>query len=123
MHITRLSKGELSSNLAERTSKRRPLNLIQVILAEGKNTSKRINYRTFKNILDVINKGETKPTRISFKSNVSYARLVNCLMHLVNIGCIEYKSHIEGASRVYYITKKGECLLHSLQNAENIIDN
>jgi predicted transcriptional regulator len=87
--------------------------------------SKRTNYRTIKIILTAINKGESKPNRISFKSNVSYDRLLNCLSHLEKIECVESRQHTVSSNRVmkeYFITIKGEYLLMNLQKVENIID-
>ncbi|MFC1802745.1 winged helix-turn-helix domain-containing protein [Thermoproteota archaeon] len=87
--------------------------------------SKGVSYRTIKNVLTVIKNGESKPNRISYQSNVSWARLMNCLTLLLNKGCVECSQRKVSSDhdlREYFITNKGEHLLQSLQIAKKIID-
>jgi predicted transcriptional regulator len=95
------------------------------MLEEETNMVKRISYRTYKNVLTAIKNGESRPTRISHQSNVSYSSLMNCLSHLENVGCVEKRQqngYSRKVMRKYSITKKGNTLLLSLQKAEKIID-
>jgi predicted transcriptional regulator len=84
-----------------------------------------MSYRTYKKVLTAIKDGESRPTRISHQSQVSWASLMKCLSHLKNAGCVEISQQNGDSSRVlreYFITKKGNRLLLSLQTAGNIID-
>lgn len=79
-------------------------------------------------VLEVIQNGEAKPTRIMYQSNLSYSLLKNTLNSLVEQGLI---LEIEPSSRrgkrdgrtntVYHITPKGKNVLQYFQNSRTLI--
>ena len=52
--------------------------------------------------------GRIKPTHILYKSNLSYSMMSDYLEELIGKGFIKQVSLIDGKSRSYEITKKGD---------------
>jgi len=66
------------------------------------------------NVLQVIEKGCFKPTKIMYKSNTSWEPLMSILNSLVERGFIECKAGHK--HRQYEITEKGREVLHAYFN-------
>ena len=60
-------------------------------------------------VLQIINKGFRKPTRIMYKSNLSWVPLCEVLSFLANQGAVRIKKI--GKKREYYITERGKEIL------------
>jgi len=60
-------------------------------------------------VLQIINKGYYKPTRIMYKSNLSWIPLREALNLLTSQGAVRIKK--KGKKREYYITDRGKEIL------------
>lgn len=60
-------------------------------------------------VLKVINRGSSKPTRIMYKSNISWVPLAKILKFLEDNGNIIAED--TGNRKTYYITEKGKNIL------------
>jgi predicted transcriptional regulator len=88
-----------------------------------KNPKTRGNMEIKKEILNAIKEGETVPTRIQYRANVSYIVLLRYLSSLKNYGLIkEFKTGSSNSKRIHYsLTEKGEDCLKILQEMREII--
>jgi predicted transcriptional regulator len=82
-------------------------------------TSKRSKLEIYLDILKVIKKGTHKPTRIMYKTNLSWKPLMTILEALVDQGFIETARR---ENRITYeITDKGKEILRYFETALNSI--
>jgi len=76
-------------------------------------------------VLDAIKNGTEKPTRIMYKSNLSWKILNNTLSNLISQNLIEKfdmsDSRDKRTNKVYKITQKGEALTRYFHNAEQLL--
>jgi len=73
----------------------------------------------FEDVLRVIESGEYKPTRIMYKSNLSWKPLNKILNNMINLGLIEEKD-LNG-HKYFFITEKGKEFLDSeAQNSHKL---
>jgi predicted transcriptional regulator len=78
-------------------------------------TSKRAKLEIYLDVLRAIKKGTNKPTRIMYKTNLSWKPLTKVLDSLVEQGLITAKK--EGNHSVYDITEKGQNILRYFSKA------
>ena len=71
-------------------------------------------------VLDAINKGTRKPTRIMYGTNLSWKPLMKILESLQDQSLI--KSEKKGSSMIYKITEKGKTVLKYLTRAMKLIE-
>jgi len=69
-------------------------------------SNKRSKLQIFEDVLRVIAEGEYKPTRIMYRSNLSWSPLKKILENMINLGLVEEK--IVKRHRYFFITSKGE---------------
>ncbi len=70
-------------------------------------------------VLKAVNKGTEKPTRIMYKTNLSWKPLTEILQSMQDQGLIA--SHKKGNSTIYKITEKGKNVLKYFVDAMNLI--
>ena len=70
-------------------------------------------------ILQTVNKGYHKPTRIMYKSNLSWNPLCETLNFLTEQGALEVKKI--GKKKKYYITEKGKEILEYYEQLKRIL--
>jgi predicted transcriptional regulator len=80
------------------------------------------------NVLEVIQKGENKPTRIMYQSNLSYTLLKDVLNKLINQEliieknpAIGYRKRDKRTNKIYQITTKGQNVLRYFHNAKGLL--
>jgi predicted transcriptional regulator len=78
--------------------------------------SKRSRLEIYLDVLKVLRKGESRPTRIMYQSNLSWKPLVQILDSLVRQEIIEVTQ--DNFHSVYRLTKKGVNVLEYFENAE-----
>jgi predicted transcriptional regulator len=78
--------------------------------------SKRSRLEIYLDILKVLRKGESRPTRIMYQSNLSWKPLTQILDNLVRQEIVEVTQ--DNFHNVYRLTKKGFNVLEYFQNAE-----
>lgn len=72
------------------------------------------------NILEVIGRGVTKPTRIMYKTNLSWITLQEMFETLINGGFIREEE--KGNSKRYYATDKGRnALNYHLKSLDGLV--
>jgi predicted transcriptional regulator len=89
-----------------------------------KNPKPRGNMEIKKEILIALKEGETVPTRIQQRVNLSYMVLQSYLSSLKNNGLVmEFKTNSSNSKRFHYsLTEKGEDCLKVLQEMHEIMD-
>lgn len=76
--------------------------------------------RIYLDILETVHQeGETKPTRILYKANLSHDRLVKYIGELVSKGLLEEKQ--DGENRYYLLTSAGLEFINELRKAEAFV--
>jgi len=76
--------------------------------------------RIYLDILETVHQeGNTKPTRILYKANLSHDRLVKYIGELVARGLLEEKQDAE--SRYYVLTNAGMNFINELRKAEAFV--
>ena len=70
-------------------------------------------------VLQIINRGVHKPTRIMYKSNLSWIPLCEVLNFLTNQGAIMVKTL--GKKREYYITERGKEILGYYEHLRSML--
>jgi predicted transcriptional regulator len=78
--------------------------------------SKRSRLEIYLDVLKVLRKGESRPTRIMYQSNLSWKPLTQILDSLVRQEIVEVTQ--DNFHNVYCLTKKGFDVLEYFQNAE-----
>ncbi len=78
--------------------------------------SKRSRLEIYLDVLKVLRKGESRPTRIMYQSNLSWKPLVQILDSLVRQEIIEVTQ--DNFHSVYRLTKKGVNVLEYFKNVE-----
>jgi len=73
----------------------------------------------FEDVLRVIESGEYKPTRIMYKSNLSWKPLNKILNNMINLGLIEEKD-LNG-HKYFFITEKGKEFLELMDNLKRML--
>ncbi|HIE18520.1 TPA: hypothetical protein EYP75_02210 [Candidatus Bathyarchaeota archaeon] len=73
----------------------------------------------FEDVLRVVESGEYKPTRIMYKSNLSWRPLNKILNNMVNLGLIEEKN-VKG-HKYFFITQKGREFLELMDNLKRML--
>ena len=73
-------------------------------------------------ILDAINAGESKPTRIQYIAMVSPLVLTRYMTSFIKQNLIEEKSDIKGSTKKrYFITEKGKDYLRVINSMDTLI--
>lgn len=81
---------------------------------------RRSRFDHYCDVLQVIELGVEKPTRIMYKANLTYKMLQDIVATLVHNRFI--REEISGAKKRYYITRKGRDALHQeRQNLQKVI--
>lgn len=76
--------------------------------------------RIYLDILETVHQeGETKPTRILYRANLSHDRLVRYIGELVAKGLLAEKQ--EGDGRLYVLTPAGVSFINELRKAEAFV--
>ena len=83
-------------------------------------TYKRSKLELYLEVLDAINKGTRKPTRIMYRTNLSWKPLMEILDSLREQRLIT--SEKKGSSTIYQITDKGKNVLEYLYRAMKLIE-
>ncbi|RLA82508.1 MAG: hypothetical protein DRG31_07290 [Deltaproteobacteria bacterium] len=83
-------------------------------------TYKRSKLELYLEVLDAIDKGTGKPTRIMYRTNLSWKPLMKILESLQDQSLI--KSEKKGSSTIYRITDKGKNVLEYLGRALKLIE-
>jgi predicted transcriptional regulator len=78
--------------------------------------SKRSRLEIYLDILKVLRKGESRPTRIMYQSNLSWKPLMKILDSLMRQEIVETSQ--DNFHNVYRLTKKGVDVLEYFENAE-----
>ena len=78
-------------------------------------TAKRAKLEIYLDVLRVIKKGTNKPTRIMYKTNLSWKPLMKVLDSLVEQDLVISKK--EGNHSIYEITEKGKNILRYFSKA------
>jgi predicted transcriptional regulator len=78
-------------------------------------TSKRSKLDIYLDVLKAIRRGTHKPTRIMYRTNLSWKPLMEVLGSLSNQGLITVE--IEGSHKFYQITEKGKNVLQYFSRA------
>jgi len=78
--------------------------------------SKRSRLEIYLDVLKVLRKGESRPTRIMYQSNLSWKPLTQILDSLVRQEIVEASQ--DNFHNVYCLTKKGFDVLEYFKNAE-----
>jgi len=84
-----------------------------------KRLNKRSRLQLFVDILNAINKGECKPTRIMYKSNLSWLPLKRMLNRMVELELIERKK--KGTRQIFLIAEKGKDFLRILDDLKRVL--
>jgi len=85
-----------------------------------KSYSKRGRLEIYLNILEVVRKGPQKPTRIMYKTNLSWKPLMEILKSLLDQGLINID--VNGNHATYRITGKGKNVLKYFDEAMELIE-
>ena len=83
-------------------------------------TYKRSKLELYLEVLDAIDKGTRKPTRIMYRTNLSWKPLMKILEYLQDQSLI--KCEKKGSSTIYRITDKGKNALEYLSRALKLIE-
>jgi len=82
-------------------------------------SERRSKLEIYLDILQIINKGDTKPTRIMYKANLSWISLCEALQSLIINGIISEK--VLRRRKEYIITKRGKRALKYFQGITQFI--
>ena len=87
-------------------------------------STRRSNFEIMLDILTVIIEGETKPTRIMYRANLSWGSLNDTLENLVENGLIEEQKipRNKREKRRYNITEKGRNVAKYYKNMAELIN-
>lgn len=87
--------------------------------------SRRSKLEIYLDVLNAINEGIEKPTRIMYESNLSWKILNSTLSNLISQSLIDEfdmsDSRDKRTNKVYKITQKGEALTRYFHNAEQLL--
>jgi predicted transcriptional regulator len=83
-------------------------------------TLKRSKLEIYLDVLKTIRKGTIKPTRIMYRTNLSWKPLMEVLDSLVKQGLVTIK--VEGSHKCYEITDKGKNVLQYFSKAMESIE-
>jgi len=81
--------------------------------------NKRSRLQLFLDVLKVINEGEYRPTRIMYRSNLSWNPLNKILKQMISLKLI--KKYENGNRRLFMITERGERLLDKIDEIKEIL--
>jgi predicted transcriptional regulator len=81
---------------------------------------KRSKLEIYLEVLKVINKDTEKPTRIMYRTNLSWKPLTKVLESMQDQGFIT--SHKKGGSTIYKVTEKGKNVLKYFTEAMELIE-
>ena len=84
-----------------------------------KRLSKRSRLQLFVDILRAIEKGECKPTRIMYKSNLSWLPFRQMLNRMVELELVEMRE--EGTRQLYFIAERGKDFLRILNDLKRVL--
>jgi len=84
-----------------------------------KGLSKRSRLQLFADILRVIDKGECKPTRIMYKSNLSWLPFRRMLNRMVELELVERRE--EGTRQLFLIAERGKDFLRILDDLKRVL--
>ena len=70
-------------------------------------------------VLQIVNRGCHKPTRIMYKSNLSWIPLCEVLSFLINQGALRVKE--KGKKKEYYVTEKGKEILKYYEQLKSML--
>jgi len=84
-----------------------------------KRLSKRSRLQLFVDVLRAIDKGECKPTRIMYKSNLSWLPFRQMLNRMVELELVEMKE--EGTRQLYLIAERGKNFLRILDDLKKVL--
>jgi len=80
---------------------------------------RRSKLQIFEDVLRAIDNGEYKPTRIMYKSNLSWNPLNKILNSMINLGLVEEKD-VEG-HKYFFITQKGKEFLELMDRLKRML--
>jgi len=83
-------------------------------------SSKRSRIEIYLDVLQAIKRGTHKPTRIMYRTNLSWKPLMSVLDSMIEQGLI--KAEEEGNRTTYWITEKGRNVLSYFTEAMNLIE-
>jgi predicted transcriptional regulator len=83
-------------------------------------TAKRSQLEIHIDVLKAISKGTRKPTRIMYRTNLSWKPLTKVVESLANQGLIDQEK--QGTHTIYRITKKGRNVLDYFNEAMRLIE-
>jgi len=83
-------------------------------------SSKRSRIEIYLDVLQAIKRGTHKPTRIMYRTNLSWKPLMSILESMVEQGLIRVEE--EGNRTTYCITEKGRNVLNYFTEAMNLIE-
>ena len=70
-------------------------------------------------VLQIVNRGCHKPTRIMYKSNLSWIPLCEVLNFLISQGALMMKE--KGKKKEYYVTEKGKEILKYYEQLKSML--
>jgi len=82
-------------------------------------TIRRSKLQIFEDILRVIDSGEYKPTRIMYKSNMSWNPLNKILNSMINLGLIK-EENVKNR-KYFFITQKGKEFLELMDHLKKVL--
>jgi len=83
-------------------------------------SSKRSRIEIYLDILQAIKRGTHKPTRIMYRTNLSWKPLMSILESMMEQGLV--RAEEEGNRTTYWITEKGKSVLNYFMEAMNMIE-
>jgi len=84
-----------------------------------KKLSKRSRLQLFIDVLRAIEKGESKPTRIMYKSNLSWLPFRQILNRMVELRLVKKKK--EGTRQLFLMSERGKDFLKNLDNLKRVL--
>jgi len=85
----------------------------------GSRSIRRSKLQIFEDVLRAIDNGEYKPTRIMYKSNLSWNPLNRILNNMINLGLVEEKDVKH--RKYFFITQKGKEFLELMDSLKRIL--
>ncbi len=85
----------------------------------GSRSIRRSKLQIFEDVLRAIDSGEYKPTRIMYKSNLSWNPLNKILNSMINLGLVEERD-VKGR-KYFFITEKGKEFLELLDHLKRML--
>lgn len=82
-------------------------------------STRRSKLQIFADVLRTINYGEYKPTRIMYKSNLSWNPLNKILKNMVDLGLVKERN--VGGHKYFFITEKGKEFLELLDHLKKML--